>query len=169
MIGLMATFGAIMMLVFGMGAWVQGEGRISAESQAQSGLRAVCQRLREAMSVTVDANGLGLTYRLPLKDSNGNYLVPAQWDNVVRRMELNGTNLNMVDAGVSRTICQNVSIRDPLTTGGTGSYRIFTPGTGTIVRQVTVQLVKETYGQRNAVTSRRRETIFLRNIPELRN
>lgn len=169
-IGLFATFGAVMMLVFGMSAWVQGEGRISAETQAQSGLRAISQRLREAMMVSVDANGLGLTYRLPLKSGGGNYIVPAQWDGVARRIELNGTELRLNDGGTMRTICQGVSLRDPLSSGGLGSYRIFTPGTGTITRQITVQLVKQTYGDRNrAVTSRRRETIFLRNIPELKN
>ncbi|MFN8219939.1 MAG: hypothetical protein U0S12_07375 [Fimbriimonadales bacterium] len=169
-IGVMVLFGAVMTLVFGMTSWVQGESRIVAESDAQSGIRAISQRLREAMAVSVDANGKGLAYRLPKKDDGGNYLVPAIWDGVSRRIEFSNGDIDLVDGDVRRTICEGVVLTDPLSNGGTGTYPIFRAGSGSITRQVTVQIVRQTNGSRNkTITSRRLETIYLRNIPELRN
>ena len=124
--------------------------------------------LRQAMSVTVDGNGLGLSYRMPVIDSGGNYTVPPVWDNVNRRIELNGTNLNIVTGGSTRRIASGVILTDPLSPGGTGSYKVFTPGAGVITRQVTVQLVvRKTTLKQQTKSSRNRETIYLRNIPEL--
>ncbi|HMS55707.1 MAG TPA: hypothetical protein PKA27_09935, partial [Fimbriimonadaceae bacterium] len=111
----------------------------------------------------------GVSYRLPVKDVSGNYVVPAVWDGVTRRIELRGNSLYLTEGGSERVLCRGISAYDPLTTGGAGTYRLFTAGNGTIIRQVTVQLVKNSDGARSYVQKgRRRETIYLRNIPELR-
>lgn len=169
-IGVLVLSGAVMTLFAGMSSWAQGESRISAESDAQGAVRIISKELREAMAVSVDGNGRGLSYRLPERDGSGDYVVPAVWDGVTRRIEYTDGIIRTFDGESYRTICRGVILTDPLTQGGAGGYRPFVAGSGTIVRQVTVQIVKRAYGNRNhVVTSRRRESIFFRNIPELRN
>lgn len=167
-ISVLVLTGAYAALLSGSKTWIKGSGAMDAEATAQRAVRKIANELRQAMSVTVDANGLGLSYRMPVVDGNGSYTVPPVWDNVVRRVELNGSNLNIVTDGSTDRIASGVILTDPLSSGGTGTYRIFTAGAGTITRQVTVQVVvqKNTVGTYTK-QSRNRETIFLRNIPEL--
>jgi hypothetical protein len=167
-ISVLVLAGAYAALLSGSWTWLRGSGALDANASAQRAVRKVASELRQAMSVTVDGNGLGLSYRMPVIDGNGNYTVPPIWDNVTRRIELNGTNLNIVTGGTTKRIASGVILTDPLSSGGTGSYVIFSPGIGTITRQVTVQLVvrKDTL-RTKTTTSRNRETVFLRNIPEL--
>src|SRR3954466_12563397 len=83
----LALFGAIMLFLSSAMGWTRGSGRIDAEATTHRAVREIARELREAMSVTVDANGLGLSYRLPVKDASGNYTMPITWDNVARRVE----------------------------------------------------------------------------------
>lgn len=167
-ISMLVLYGAVMLMVAGSASWYRGEGKILAETQSQRAVRIISIELREAMSITVDANGLGLNYRLPQKDGLGNYIVPAIWDNVTRRIELSGTNIRIVENGSPRIICRNVILTDPKSTSGTAPYVIFAPGAGTITRQLTVMVVTQTGTLKGGTTtSRSRETLFLRNIPEL--
>lgn len=160
--------GAYAALLSGSTSWIKGSGAMDAEATAQRSVRKMASELRQAMSVVVDANGLGVTYRMPAVDGNGNYTVPPVWDTVTRRIELNGTNLNIVTNGSTKRVASGVILTDPLSSGGTGTYRIFNAGAGTVTRQVTVQLVVRKNSVRDkTTTSRNRETIFLRNIPEL--
>lgn len=167
-IGTMVLFGTITVFFMGMSSWLRGQSKINAESQSQNAIRVIAQELREAMAVTVDVDGKGLSYRLPKKDENGNYLVPAVWDGVSRRIELQTDKIVITKPDKNRTVAEKVITTDPLSPGGTGSYRIFTAGAGTIVRSLTVMIVTKTneYRKENS-TSRARESIFLRNIPDL--
>lgn len=159
---------AVATMLYGLSSWAKGQGRIYAESDSQKAIRIISQQLREAMTVVVDSDGLGLSYRRPLKDSSGNFITPAVWDNVTRRIELNGSNLRVVTDGQARIICTGVVLTDPLSSGGTGTYTIFQAPAGAITRQITVQVVtsRNTY-KSTLAKSRTRETIFLRNVPEL--
>jgi hypothetical protein len=120
------------------------------------------------MGVSVDSNGLGITYYLPQKDGNGNIIVPEVTDGVTRRIELDGTTINMIASGNSRSICYNVVLTDPNSPGGTAPYQIFVPGGGTTTRSLTVMVVTQRQGYgAETVTSRNRETMYLRNVPQL--
>ena len=139
-----------------------------AETDSQKAVRIVSQKLREAWGVALDANGLGLTYILPKKDGTGNYITPPTSDGVTRRIELDGTTLNIITNGVSRPVCTGVILTDPLSTNGTTPYQIFSSPAGAVTRQITIQVVTQRNTFKSAkVTSRTRETIFLRNVPEL--
>ncbi|HWD39991.1 MAG TPA: hypothetical protein VG944_14170 [Fimbriimonas sp.] len=159
---------AVVCLFTGASAWANGQGKINAEEGSHTALRLVVNDLRQAMAVSVDSNGLGVTYTLPAKDSSGAFISPAQSDGVVRRIELDGTTLNMITDGVTRKLCDSVILTDPLSTSGTTPYQIFTAGAGTTTRSVTVMIVTKTSGYRaNKETSRNRETVFVRNVPPL--
>ncbi|MBC8064747.1 MAG: hypothetical protein H7Y17_07955 [Chlorobia bacterium] len=147
--------------------WLQGEQKIQANSQVQNSIKTMGKELREAMSVVVDGDGMGLTYREATKDVNGEYIMPMTWDGVTRRIEKYGTTVRVVDAGVARTICKNVFPTDP-NSGFSVTYKLFKPGAGTITRSLAVMVVTKENGIRGAHQyGRARENVFLRNIPEL--
>lgn len=157
--------GAFAALLSGSSAWIRGGGSMNAEATAQRAVRKVAHELRQAMVVTVDGDGRGLTYRMPMVDGSGSYTVPPVWDGVTRRIELAGANLDIIENGNRRRLASGVILTDPL---GNQSYRIFTAGAGAVTRQITVQLaVQKNTVKDYQVSSRSRETIFLRNIPEL--
>jgi len=164
----MVLFTGVMVLISGMNSWAQGQGRINAEMQSQRSIREVSNQLRQAMSVIVDADGMGVTYRLPQVDGNGSFIVPAAWDGVFRRFDISNGNLRLTEGGAIRTICKNVILTDPKSPGGASAYVPFTKGIGAITRQVTVMIATRWNGKRDQyVTSRARETIYLRNVPQL--
>jgi hypothetical protein len=154
--------------VTGMMAWTRGEGQILSESGSHVGIRVIANEMRQAMNVVVDPTGLGLTYNLPLQ-SNGSDVVPIQSDGVTRRIELDGSTLNMLANGVvARTICNNVILTDPLSPGAAQPYQIFTPSPGSITRSITVEIATQNSAfQAEKTSARNRETIFLRNIPQI--
>ncbi len=158
----------ILTFLFGMSSWLKGQARIEVETESQRAIRVIAQELREAMAVSIDGDGLGLTYRLPEKDADGDFVVPAEWDGIERRIELSSDALQMtVDDGPPRILCTHVILQDPLSGEGE-PYEIFVPGAGAVTRQIhiTVATQRNRYRQ-EYVTSRSRETIFLRNVPEL--
>lgn len=164
----LAILGATLLFTSGSMIWMRGYGRIDAEATTHRAVREVAQELREAMMVTVDSNGLGLTYRLPVKDNSGNFTMPVTWDNVTRRIELEGTKLVITGGQTPHAICKGVILTDPQTPNGNGSYKIFTAGAGSTTRSLTVMLVSSRTADYNKMaTARSRETIYLRNIPEL--
>jgi len=164
-VNVMALAGVVLIIVAGMSSWMRGESRIEAESGAQDAMRTISQELKEAMSITVDANGQGLSYQLPSKDSGGNYVAPVTSDGVARRLQLTGTSIVKVSGTQQRTLATGVATIDPLTNQ---AYQIFTPGAGSLTRQVTVQIVlsRNTVHSKTSI-SRNRETIFLRNVPQI--
>lgn len=167
-ISTLVLFGAILAFLSGMSSWAKGSGRIASETKSQNAIRAISQQLREAMAVTVDENGLGLSYRFPKVDGDGNYIVPAEWDGIDRRIEYKSGAIQIAVDGVSHTICTGVTLSDPLRDPGNDKYKVFTKGAGTITRQVTVQIVSQHTGNKDGYERARiRETIYLRNIPAI--
>ncbi len=158
-------FAAVSALLFGAGSWLRGLGQISAETEAKLAVVAVSQILREAMAVTVDADGRGLSFRYPVKDSEGRFVVPPVWDGVPRRIAVQGGSLVLTEGPASRVLCRGVSSIDPKTGS---SYRVFTAPSGAIVREIAVQIVTSRDGRyANESQGRVRETVFLRNVPQL--
>jgi hypothetical protein len=156
------------LFVTGMMAWSRGEANIMSETGSHVAIRTIANTLRQAMSVTTDANGLGITYVLPLQ-ANGTDVMPLTSDGITHRFELDGTTLNMVDNGVvTRTLCKGVILTDPLSANGSQAYVIFTPGPGSVPTTVTVE-VANVYAswQGTTISARNRETVYLRNVPQI--
>jgi hypothetical protein len=169
-LAVLTFYGATMLFLSGSMSWMRGAGKMDAEATTNRAVRQVARELREAMTVAVDANGQGLSYRLPVKDGSGTYTMPITWDGIARRIELQGTNLVVTGPGGNHIICSGVIFTDPQSPGGTGTYRVFSAGSGTITRSLTVMLVSSRSAEYNKMaTSRSREIIYLRNIPELVN
>lgn len=161
----------IMSFLQGMQTWVNGQGQLDADVNAQQVVRRLSQEFREAMSVTVDANGLGLSYRLPARDANGRYTVPPTWDGIERRCYLVNDpqsatyNLWVGPVGSARKISSRVVLNDPESVNN-GTYRPFTAGPGSVTRELIVMLVtRGTRSDGHWNHSRVRETLVLRNVP----
>jgi hypothetical protein len=153
--------------LIGMSSWFRGQTRIVGESAAQKAVRSIAMTLRSAMSVTVSSDGQSLTYETPTMN-NGTYATPLAWDGVTRTIGRSGSQVSVVNSdGTSQTLCQNVIGTDPLSAGGTHSYAMFTAGSGTVTRSVTIMVVTQQTvpGTSQKVSGRHRETIFLRNVP----
>ncbi len=158
-------FAGVSALLFGSNRWLRGLGQISAESEAKRAVASVAHTLREAMAVTVDADGRGLSFRYPVKDSQGRFVVPPVWDGVSRRIALQGGNLVLTEGTSSRVLCRGVSAVDPKSGA---SYRLFTAPPGAVVREITVQVVTSRDGRyAGEAKGRVRETVFLRNVPQI--
>lgn len=170
-----------------IGAWARGESMMDGDNDTRQIVRIASDELREAMWVSVDADGMGITYRKPRKDASGDFEIPVVWDGIDRRMELNGANLEIDDGGSVRTIGRNVLsvdpfrlgthaldskrfVEDPLNpTAAPPAYRIFEgPATG-LVSEVTVTIVTGSRGGQAAesVRAKKRERVVLRNVPQL--
>jgi len=161
-------FSSIMVLIAGVGSWARGVGKINAENRCRQLVRSVANEVRSAMSVTVDGDGLGLSYRMPKLDSNGDVIAPVEWDGVERRIELVEDRLVQTIGDTTRVLAEDVSLTDPEAPDGSPDIRIFTPGSGSITRQLTIHIVTQSYGKGQEIeTARARETVYLRNIPEL--
>lgn len=153
----------------GARSWTRGTGRIDAEVTSRKAVRSISDEIMAAMDVTVDADGQGVTFHVPSKDNNGDYVMDVMGqpvsDGINRRIYLSGTNIVYNDGVGIRTMAKNVITTDPLSTNGTQPYKIFVPGQGAIIRQVTVMVATKTGGVgKEKVYGRKRETVFLRNI-----
>lgn len=180
-ISTMVLFVAISAYLAGIGNWARGESWIDVQQQSRNGVRAVSDALREAMAVTVDNDGMGLTYRLPVMTADGTISVPMVWDNVNRRIYYQDGSL-WIDDGVNKyQAARNVVTVDPFLNATnartvvieTGpyvapSYKIFTSDGNAIPRSIVVCLVTRNRGRgAEMIHARHRETVFLRNVPSI--
>jgi hypothetical protein len=157
--------GTVATLVFGSATWLRGGARVDSETNSQRAVRLIGEELRQAMAVSVDNDNNGLTYRLPQTDVSGSYVAPPIWDNVTRRIYRSNGQIFLQSGATLRVIASGVRTVDPNTNA---AYTLFTPGLGTVTRSITVNVATERLGDYNRpVTSRYREVVFLRNIPDL--
>ncbi len=160
---------SVTVLISGSASWAKGQTRIAMEMGSQQAMRKISLDLRETIDASVDANGLGINYKLPRRDGSGNLIIPMEWDEVERRIEFHetGTNMGIIRAKVGgnyRTLLEDVPKLNPQTLV---ANKFFVPGKGTIVRSVDVVLVGKAAESSHAGTDRLKETIYLRNIPSL--
>jgi Tfp pilus assembly protein PilW len=179
--------GVITMFMMAMGVWARGEAWTDTDTQTRQAVRIMTDQLREAMQVTVDADGMGVTYRWPARDTAGSYVQPISPESFDRRIWLvNGTLWLRDKAGSQRVIAKNVLTSDPFATVSHDSlgslantngplptapaYKIFTPGIGSTVRSLSLKIVASRRGSTSdQVRNRRREVVYLRNIPQVSN
>lgn len=175
---------AVSVFLMCIGSWARGESQMDGDGDTRKAMRSVAHELREAMWVSVDADGMGITFRHPRKDITGAFQTPVVWDGIDRRIFLDNSELVMTaGAGTRRRIATNVSEFDPFMgrshamdarreVGAVATYpryRIFTPNAGALTTEVIVQIVTGAKGGQvdEVIRARKRERIVLRNVPEL--
>lgn len=158
----------ILAMVSGMGSWAKGQGKITSNMEVQSAMRVVTQELREAMFAEIEGSGMRINYRLP-KRTDGKYDMPIEWDGINRSIyRTESGNLILLTGDATRVIAKNVKTVDPWSPNGTRAYKIFVPGSGTVLRKLDVLLAVENYGKGGKKEwGRVRESVQLRNVPIL--
>lgn len=172
----------------------RGTQAIDSESNSKVGVRRITNLLREAMEVTVDSDGKGVTFKLPARNTAGRFQQPLVWDNKSRRIYFsNGSMWYSDGTNAAYVIARNVTLYDPFKSAskgvdaqsiwtdiadtnpnpgkpkasGTDNYLPFVADVGMIVRSLTVTLVSKNKGKVDqTVVSRNREVVYLRNLPE---
>ncbi|MBX3110643.1 MAG: hypothetical protein KF857_01425 [Fimbriimonadaceae bacterium] len=177
----MVLFVAISAYLAGMGSWARGESWIDVQQQSRNSVRVVSDKLREAMAVLVDLDGMGLTYKLPAKDSSGAFVVPLTWDGVTRRIYYSNGNLYTQDGLTVNQVATGIITIDPFLGADNArtvvikngaysapSYKIFSTDGSVNPRSVIVCVVTKSRGKgAETIHARHRETIFLRNLPSI--
>ena len=144
LVELMVTMGIMSLVIFGGAGILVNSSRSSAQIQTQSNIDSdvalaaekLNHLLMETRSVTIDSNGLGLTYKLPPTNSDGAYISSAkELESTVRRIYLSGADLvTSVEPG--RPILQDIPTIDPDTKT---TLRIFQSGVGG--KEIIIRLV----------------------------
>jgi Tfp pilus assembly protein PilW len=165
-ISVLTLIGGVACFMSGMMSWTKGVGAMDSINASQNATKLICQQLREAMSVSITNNGNTATYTLPSKDESGSYLLPLASDGVNRQFNVGNDGILSLTTGTStRKIAANILSTDPATSA---AYSVFTANGGVVTRRITVQVVTSKQGFRNNWTpSRSRESVYLRNVPDL--
>lgn len=164
-ISVITLVGGVGCFMAGMMSWMKGVGAMDSISKSQNSVKLMAQQLREAMSVSISTDGNTVTYAIPTKDESGSYVLPLASDGVNRQFTLSNGTLSQVTGSSSRIVAKNVLSTDPATNA---AYSIFTANSGDVTRQVVITLVTSQQGFRNNWTpSRSRESVYLRNVPQL--
>lgn len=162
----MTLVGGVACFMAGMMSWTKGAATIDSMTKSQNAVKMMSQQLREAYKVTVSDDGKMVTFQLPSKNPDGSYVIPMVSDNQNRVFKVNDSNeLVYINNSVTTVVSKNVLATDPNTNS---SYRVFTANSGTVSRQLVIQLVTTRQGFRNNwQPNRSRESVYLRNIPQL--
>lgn len=163
-LSVMVLVSAVAIFLTGMRSWIGGQAGIDSLNSSQRALRVVANELREAMSLTVAADGKSVTYLKPLRDASGNFVAPVQPDGYTRTIAVDGNGtLTLSAQGTTRTLCKNLVSVD-----GGQAYSYFSPSAGSLTRSLAIKFISTQPGISGAyVTSRSREVVYLRNVPEL--
>lgn len=165
--GLSATVlvAGVGMFLVGMRSWIKGEANMVASSNSQKALRMVSNSLREAMDVTVTGGGNKVTFVLPKKAGDGSFINPMVSDGVTRTIERTGGQIVMTTGGTSRIVARSILSREPT---ASVDYPLFTAPVGSVSRSLTIKIVAGSTGVRaETIIDRARETVYLRNVPQL--
>lgn len=168
-ISLIVMLGTVSTLLMGLMVWTRGAARLDANTYARRAVRAMSMELRQAYSVTVDSNGQGVTFYRPAVDATKTIIQPLVSDNIPRRFYYN-SDAKAIDYSVNgqfaRRIARGISLTDP--SNGNAAYPLFTAGAGATTRSVTLYIVSSQNQYRSeTVYGRSRESLYLRNVPQL--
>ena len=120
-LGLMAfTLGAISSLfVFGLRSFQNTTTDTNINQSNAQGMRRLTESLREAMSVTISADGKTVSYTLPKVAAAADpftaekeYIIPLESDNTIRTFTVNSSG-NLVHSVGNRTLVKNIQFTDP--------------------------------------------------------
>lgn len=143
-----------------------GQSKLDTQGGAQKAVRRAASEVREAMSVTVDDNGKGITYTLPAENSDGTYQIPLTPDGKTHRLWVDDAHefcTKSSDGNTNLVLCKGLVANDPVLNT---PYRIFTGGTGINANTVTIEIVTQANTSSTSTQiTRARETVYLRNIP----
>jgi hypothetical protein len=171
-VSVLAIGGAMSVFLSGMSSWATGSRMISAQTKSDNVVALVVDELREATFVAVAGDGRTVAYRKPAKDASGDFVMDVHgtpvWDGRERTIYWQSGSIYMNDgANPPWKLASNVILTDPKGTPPNAPYKIFTAGAGANTREVTVKVViKQEFQDRDDLFGRKRQSVYLRNIPD---
>ena len=164
-ISTITLLGGVACYLSGLMSWTKGEGAMTSLTSSQESVRFISKEIREATHVTINSAGTQLTYEVPVKNDDGSYALPLVSDSVSRLFKVENGSLVQKIGTSTRTIATNVLSTDP---NSGQSYKFFQSNDGAVAREIVILLVTSKPGYRsNWEPSRVRETVYLRNVPQL--
>lgn len=76
----------VSLMLNGVSSYERDITRTSAEADVGRAIRIISEQVRQAVTVTVDLDGQGLTYTLPARQTDGSLVVPITSDGITRRI-----------------------------------------------------------------------------------
>lgn len=171
-VSMLAIVGAMSVFLSGMSSWASGSRIISAQTKSENVVAMVVDELREATFVAVALDGRSVTFRKPALDANGNFVMDVHgspvWDGRTRTLYYDAGGFFMNDGlNPPWRLASNVILTDPEGTPPNAPYKIFSAGAGQNTREVTVKIViRQQFMDRSDLYGRKRESVYLRNIPD---
>lgn len=165
LVELLVAVGLLSLVAFGTSTLIISSNRASSSIQDQStvdsGVALAAERvvgyLKEARSISIDSNGMGVTYQNPAKKTDGSYTLDYQgMEATSHRIYVSQGSLWQSDAS-SRPILKSIPGTDPAT--GT-TLRVFSYGLNS--KQLAIRLVSQ---KSNSVRGPRYSAITIRIRP----
>lgn len=159
----------------------RGVTALDRDDDSRKAVSEVTRSLRQAVACKIDADGMGITYRLAKLDGTGAVVVPVTDDGIDHRFFVTGGRLYRQDDKVTRLIARSVLDVDPYfsvsgtkrvywnkdladLTAESPKYKAFTTTTPASPREITVTFVTADRATVSAtVVARKRERVQLRN------
>lgn len=95
--------GGVTLMLNGVSSYERDITRTSAEADVGRAIRVISEQLRQAVTVTVDSGGQGLTYTLPARQSDGSLVVPITSDGISRRIYRTANGRHLAIDGMNQT------------------------------------------------------------------
>lgn len=93
----------VTLMLNGVSSYERDVTRTSAEADVGKAIRVISEQLRQAVTVTVDTDGQGLTYTLPARQGNGSLVVPITSDGITRRIYRTANGQRLAIDGMNQT------------------------------------------------------------------
>jgi len=147
LVEVVVSLAIVVLVVFGMTSVMvhssRASDRTTSQSDIDSGVAIATERVEgrliEARSVTIDDNGLGLTYKYPAKNLDGTYSSnPKSLESTSRRLYVSDDNKLYCSDEPDRPILTDIPDIDPETQS---AMRVFQVGINS--REVQVRLVSQ--------------------------
>lgn len=149
------AMGGVSMMVAAAASWNREIAQSGVNTDTSRGLKIIARELRPALTVSIDANGQGITYRLPRRDTLGHIIVPVSAENTVYRIYRSQDGSSLLRTGRTRPLV--TGLPDQEDSGPI--FRLQPSG-----KAVCVALTSSVEGPSCDYTSTKTEVVRLRNV-----
>lgn len=149
------AMGGVSLMVAAAASWNREIAQSEVNSDTSRGLKAIAQELRPALSVSIDGDGQGISYRLPRRDTQGHIIIPVSAESTVYRIYRSQDGSSLMRTGRTRPLVSGLPDEDD-----SGAIFHLQPSG----KAVCVSLTSTVEGPACDYTSTKTEVVRLRNV-----
>jgi Tfp pilus assembly protein PilV len=167
----MTLIAIVSLFITGFRSYYRTSAQVELAQENAQGMRVICERLSEAINVTVSADGRTLTYNLPMRTLTADpvtgereYSDPLTSDGVNRTFTVNAAG-KLTD-GTARSFVNRITLidPDPSSIGYKQVYKPFTLTTVGSTKALTINLITLQKVHGKDQFARMKTTLLLRNL-----